>query len=144
MSEFTIGETSFRVEPLKPIQACEGLSLLVEGLLPSVVSAFRALAQEGGDDRVFFESLAKSAAKLPRVYELFIGVSSVQWEGRWVPLKAFEANVFARKMPLLLAWLSRCLREEYADFLSATGRDLLAGAASDWTSLAGSVGRSGG
>lgn len=135
---FELGGVAFRLAPLKPEQSLKGLDLLVEKVLPLLGDAVAGEKAEGE----FFSKLGRAAAILPDVYRLFLSVCDVRKGEAWLPLKDFD-EVFMRRSPLMFAWISRCLREEYKDFFTENGRQLVGQAVNDWSSLFGSTGESG-
>lgn len=137
---FQVGEYTFRLAPLKLKKAMAGWSILANVILPAMISV--------AADELDAKSLASAIAgieRLPDLFDMFAEVAQVDWQGKgFVPLKAFQENVFERRSDLLLAFLAECVAIEFGPLVSANGRVILIGAANKFTSLLGSTGQSGG
>lgn len=148
-TQFTVGGFTFAVKPLGYKKSLEGLSILADGLLPTIKNAADALKLlDGAAESVegkFFESLGLSIKQLPQLCELFEPVSTVQLppSNAWVPLEGSSEGVFGKRPTLVLAWLTECLISEYGDFLSESGRKILGETGNRFTSLLKSAGKSG-
>lgn len=143
-STFTIGDRTFKLRALPPPESLQLLGSLTANVLPVVGMGVAALGNPA-KEKEFFEALGRAAVTLPEVYRAFLKHCQVQWGDRgFAELATFERDVFARQAPLMLAWISKCLELEFADFFTGTGRDLVTAAASSWKSLIGLTGGSGG
>jgi hypothetical protein len=137
---FALGGVRFRNLPLPPEEALRVFDLLIEKVLPVAAVAFGSERDEGK----LFAQLARAAGALPEVQGIFAKHS--EWakppSGGWVSVAQFP-EVFARRPSLLVGWISRSLKIEFADFFGEDGRALVGAAANDWRSLVGSIGESG-
>lgn len=69
---------------------------------------------------------AEGLEHVPPLIEAFAPVCKVSREvsgGGYVDLQPFFEETFTRKPTLLIAWLIKCIQNEYGDFLHALGPD---------------------
>lgn len=127
---FTIGDTEFELAPL-PVEKSLGLLTTVAAQIGPALSSGNAA------------DFVKIASAAPAAVSVFAAHCKVRRGQNMLALAPFVDDIFRRKPTLLIAWLSHCLREEYADFFCEAGQDRMAEAASRWEDLGGSTGGSG-
>jgi hypothetical protein len=130
---FTIDDREFDLVPL-PVEV--SLDLLTQ----AIELAGSSLDMSGGAN---VAGLVKVIGAVPAAVRTFAKHSKVKISGNMVDLAPFMGDVFGRKQTLLIAWLSHCIREEYADFFGEDGQRRLAAAGAAWSGLLGSIGGSG-
>lgn len=149
MHEFSIGETRFRLAPLKLKESLRAEAILAEAVIPAFVAAAGGFASA---------DVAKALAglgRLPELVDIFAGAcqfdqapkkvdGSVAGE-RWLALSTggFLDSVFERRNAALLAWIVACTEYQFADFFDGTGKAILAPAGNRFASLLVSTGGSG-
>lgn len=149
MSEVTVGAYRFKIAPLPPDRSLDGLTILVQRVLPSLASGID-FAKSEVKPEVLFPEIAKAAASLPEIYQLFLPYVEFYREGPGTPgwfqlsTPGMAAQLFARKSYLILGLLAAALTEEYGSFLSEDGRSLIGATVNRLTSLLVSIGGSGG
>jgi hypothetical protein len=137
--DFKIAGSSFRLNGLKLRDALAAEAIIVQVFFP-VGAAFAG----GVNADALRTALTGIGAPVQTLVDLFAPTCEVDWQGKWVPLSSFLELVFERKTTKLLAWLLHCIQWQYADFFDGTGLPLLTVAASQFTSLIGLTGASGG
>lgn len=145
MSEdnFEIGDVQFRLKDIPLAEALQGEGVILKGILPAVAAAKGDLEFDNLDP------ILRQLDELPKLFGIFVKNCMVKFkksaddDGTWVSLKDVADTVFRRKAALRMAFLLRCIRMEYGDFLSETGLDLITGEVELWSSQLGSIGGSG-
>ncbi len=135
-AEFIVGDFSFKVQALKLKPSQRGLALVAGVLIPAF-AGMATLTPAG------LQAAIQGLDTLPELYDLFAGVTQVEWQGKYVSLATFQDNVFSRRMDLMLGYVAECVHAEYSSFLDANGKAVLAQAASRFGFLLESIGPSG-
>lgn len=138
---FKILDREYEITSLDPLTSLKTLKH-VSAVLGPIFSAAASSATPDGPD-LALKNAIEGLDELPAIAAIFRKACKVDWEGKKVALDAFFDIVFTGEPASLIAWLVACIKFEYSDFLVGSGPALLAGMASDLTSLTGSLGKSG-
>jgi len=150
---FSLEDLDFRLNPLDPISSLVVLEKLRDAVIPVFTELFDLIEfkdgeikpTEGttdGEIQSFFTKLLGTVSLLREIYPIFADACEVKIGNDMQKVKKFE-HVFARRLPLMVAWLIGCVRREYEDFLAENGLTLLLGEAKGFMSLLGSASPSG-
>lgn len=132
--EIQVGERQFRLKPLKLMPQMKGWAIISQVLIPAFV---------GLESGAIGPQTLAGVERLPELYALYAAEAQVCWDGKWVPLKTFEDNVFLRRSDLLLAFVAEATHAEYGSFLDERGKTVLAATVNRLRSLLASTGKSG-
>ncbi len=134
-TDFEVDGVKFKLEPLKLKQQMKGEALVLGAVLPAMYALGRGAENVTAAD---IGDMLKGFDRLPDLFDIFVGKSKVEWQGKgYVELAGFADNVFERRGDLLVAYVAECVAIEYACFLAERGRNVVSKALEKFASLMG-------